>query len=455
MSAGSNVPGVYAQYNYAQWSVYFEDYDGNASSLYFMSDSQFYKRTKVFGGNKYSLVIMMGENKGKDFYCRTEGDSIMRYDETEGAEFVLFDFSLNVGDLFTCKDGTEFIVYEVKDTLFKRYNDTNPISQQIIKLYNKNNPSQTDVWLKDFGSLKTSILLPSELGTDMKDSFVPWWDNDYEETTYQETESGKFKGNIVNYLGADNERRADSLHCELLNDTLVVSGRIRTFGSKTPYLSCVTDGNKISFWVDGGPGKKWLSYPSIYFNNKFPGFKPGEYTLSYDNRISITFDSERSYDIPVLWGEVKNRDEMRIKNVTVTCYEGTSDDVENTVILGEGKTDWVGLYTMYLNLPHDTELTEKDFTGKPISVMVKADGYQTQFITDGVICGTRQDFILKELPSKAQCDINKDGKVDITDVVGVVNTIAGDTRYKDTSDVNSDGRTDITDVVDIINVIAM
>ena len=55
---------------------------------------------------------------------------------------------------------------------------------------------------------------------------------------------------------------------------------------------------------------------------------------------------------------------------------------------------------------------------------------------------------------KNQCDINKDGKVDITDVVGVVNTIAGDTRYMDTSDVNSDGRTDITDVVDIINVIS-
>ena len=54
----------------------------------------------------------------------------------------------------------------------------------------------------------------------------------------------------------------------------------------------------------------------------------------------------------------------------------------------------------------------------------------------------------------AQCDINKDGKVDITDVVAVVNTIAGDTRYKDSTDVNSDGRTDITDVVDIINVIA-
>ena len=63
-------------------------------------------------------------------------------------------------------------------------------------------------------------------------------------------------------------------------------------------------------------------------------------------------------------------------------------------------------------------------------------------------------IVLEDLPSTQDCDINKDGKVDITDVVGVINTIAGDTRYKDSADVNSDGRTDITDVVDIINVIA-
>ncbi len=52
-------------------------------------------------------------------------------------------------------------------------------------------------------------------------------------------------------------------------------------------------------------------------------------------------------------------------------------------------------------------------------------------------------------------DVNRDGKVDISDVVAVINTMAGDTKYKATADVNKDKKTDISDVVAIINIMAM
>ena len=51
-------------------------------------------------------------------------------------------------------------------------------------------------------------------------------------------------------------------------------------------------------------------------------------------------------------------------------------------------------------------------------------------------------------------DVNHDGKVDISDVVAVINTMAGDTTFKATSDVNADGDTNISDVVAIINIMA-
>ena len=51
-------------------------------------------------------------------------------------------------------------------------------------------------------------------------------------------------------------------------------------------------------------------------------------------------------------------------------------------------------------------------------------------------------------------DVNLDGKVDISDIVAVINTIAGDTTYVNTSDVNEDQKTDISDIVAIINIIA-
>jgi hypothetical protein len=51
-------------------------------------------------------------------------------------------------------------------------------------------------------------------------------------------------------------------------------------------------------------------------------------------------------------------------------------------------------------------------------------------------------------------DVNRDGTVDISDIVAVINTIAGDSTYESTADVNGDNRIDISDIVAIINIIA-
>ena len=51
-------------------------------------------------------------------------------------------------------------------------------------------------------------------------------------------------------------------------------------------------------------------------------------------------------------------------------------------------------------------------------------------------------------------DVNKDGSVDISDIVAVINTIAGNDTYKSTADVNGDSKVDISDIVMIINIVA-
>ena len=50
-------------------------------------------------------------------------------------------------------------------------------------------------------------------------------------------------------------------------------------------------------------------------------------------------------------------------------------------------------------------------------------------------------------------DVNEDGKVDISDIVAVINQIAGTAEYAG-SDVNEDDKVDISDIVAIINIIA-
>ena len=65
-------------------------------------------------------------------------------------------------------------------------------------------------------------------------------------------------------------------------------------------------------------------------------------------------------------------------------------------------------------------------------------------------------FIFFSLSMSAQMkgDVNLDKTVDISDVVAVINTMAGSTTYQTTADVNGDNTIDISDVVAIINIIA-
>ena len=54
---------------------------------------------------------------------------------------------------------------------------------------------------------------------------------------------------------------------------------------------------------------------------------------------------------------------------------------------------------------------------------------------------------------KLKGDVNEDNRVDITDVVAIINHIAG-VKTNDNADVTGDKRVDITDVVEVINIIA-
>ncbi len=79
-----------------------------------------------------------------------------------------------------------------------------------------------------------------------------------------------------------------------------------------------------------------------------------------------------------------------------------------------------------------------------------------------VISGTdtqtfNNDDILSITYRKGKSDVNRDYKTDISDVVAVINTIAGSGKEPAESgvaDVNGDGKTDISDVVSVINVMA-
>ena len=96
----------------------------------------------------------------------------------------------------------------------------------------------------------------------------------------------------------------------------------------------------------------------------------------------------------------------------------------------------------------DVSLRNSDDLNSPNAESDKHWGYDR--VTGTVVIA----YSSEPMPTLKRGDVNKDGKVDISDIVAVINTIAGDPTYKETAKVNDDDKVDISDIVAIINIIA-
>ena len=63
------------------------------------------------------------------------------------------------------------------------------------------------------------------------------------------------------------------------------------------------------------------------------------------------------------------------------------------------------------------------------------------------------DYIKTSSDTRLKGDVNEDGNVDISDIVAIVNQIAGTATYR-YANVNEDDNVDISDIVAVINIIA-
>ena len=65
---------------------------------------------------------------------------------------------------------------------------------------------------------------------------------------------------------------------------------------------------------------------------------------------------------------------------------------------------------------------------------------------------SEEDYLNPPVATKPG-DVNEDDKVDISDIVAIINNIAGTATYAH-ADVNGDEKVDISDIVAVINIIA-
>jgi len=96
----------------------------------------------------------------QDFYFRQEGDKIYRYnkEETEN-DFLIMDFGLKEGDVFTCPDGRSMIVKAVRDTTGVQKDAVS----RVLELQEKDNESITDKWIEGVGSIHTGLFNADDL----------------------------------------------------------------------------------------------------------------------------------------------------------------------------------------------------------------------------------------------------------------------------------------------------
>ena len=97
-------------------------------------------------------------------------------------------------------------------------------------------------------------------------------------------------------------------------------------------------------------------------------------------------------------------------------------------------------------------LQQISFTHEPSMVQTSADGSRKTLPLAEV---SRMYFAVMSPASERRrlSDVNRDENVDISDIVAIINQIAGASSAKK-GDVNQDGATDISDIVAVINVIA-
>ena len=179
--------------------------------------------------------------------------------------------------------------------------------------------------------------------------------------------------------------------------------------------------------------------------------RPGDYSTVYSQYAAGTNNVNTQLYINNAGEPVKNICDDRQKSYLFNDG-GWGSDVQlgdktyvPNCMDGAGKYFAKGLYESSVR-------AEIEESGSTLKVGIKGTKTGTAHWT--IFDNFRLYYFGKQPPTKLKGDVNLDGMVDISDVVAVINTMAGDTTFKDTSDVNEDNDTNISDVVAIINIMA-
>ena len=176
----------------------------------------------------------------------------------------------------------------------------------------------------------------------------------------------------------------------------------------------------------------------------------------------------KGYDYDIVYTSNRDAGEANIQLIGLGAYKDTVD-VAFTIhpatltvraesyerMEGEENPEFAFSYEGWQGEDSDSVLTAVPVVSCEATVESKAGTYEIT-VSGGEAANYTFAYEKGVLTVKRDLrgDVNRDGKIDISDIVAVINTIAGDSTYIDTADVNDDEKIDISDIVAIINAIA-
>lgn len=229
-----------------------------------------------------------------------------------------------------------------------------------------------------------------------------------------------------------------------------------------------TDGNHLwGIWAG--------NVPEVELSQTFSGLPAGTYVLSCDmvvqwnwggqclttqrifaNDYVQMFGAEDTYashpndtqDMTIAMGIDESYPDAEYKHLTFAGHYqsmqgGVTDcprHLELTFGLIEGQDLKIGFRTNNVDVETGTA-HPYDSAG-----WFKLDNFRLLYLSEEVPAGA-------EAVGRIKGDVNLDGKVDISDIVAIINQIAGTNSYEN-ADVNEDDKVDISDIVAVINIIA-
>ena len=111
----------------------------------------------LYGKGTIDGIDYIKEDNGR--YCyRQEGNKVYCYSLAEQKEYLVMDFGLKVGDVFTLYDGCNVVVEQQADTLLTCWNAQKTCKK--LHLRGVEQPDFTDVWIEGVGSLRYGINPP-------------------------------------------------------------------------------------------------------------------------------------------------------------------------------------------------------------------------------------------------------------------------------------------------------